>query len=660
MAAGLEPLNLETGTKPVIRTDSTSRSLAAAILLALALILSLAFQGTAANLVYVALVAAALLAALISVGPDAIAARLNANRWGFALALAMLGYLIVAYRLSISYDNSFAPSWVLAAVPLAFISGSAVMQNRAASRALTVTISTVVIALAAVSCVRFVLLGERAQQPLVDPNNYATLMYLVWIPLAHRYLAQGWRGESTGRAQHTWVIVASFLLVLSIVATRSRTALVIVAGALAVWALIAAICRVGWQRLLAQLGIVALALLVAVLVNTLTDVPVKGVEFGGGLAVRSELIHSALAMFAQHPMGIGVFCFSLLYPSYRSPFEQDTAGLFVHNDFVQFLVEGGAPLLILLLLFVGSVAFRTQTLLRLTPRQVRFADLGFALALGAASAHALVNFVFYSLPLGILVGLISARLFAQSIEPPTGSTVPIQVPRGAIMGSIAIGSVMWLYLALDVATVGVFQGQPSLGLATSIRGDDQRMLEYARVAQRLNGNRGIPVLGEAILLYRAARAEPDSHYLPEQAYLAFHRALAVDPWNTLTYLRFAQFLDEFTPVGRRAPGESTEQLLLSAIGIDPLFVPGVDYLLQHYAATSQEGKGYALLRNVVYPWIARLTRQDPKASDRYFEHLEADATATGDSAFLSQLKERRVAVANLAPKPVRPWSSWKR
>ena len=82
--------------------------------------------------------------------------------------------------------------------------------------------------------------------------------------------------------------------------------------------------------------------------------------------------------------------------------------------------------------------------------------------------------------------------------------------------------------------------------------------------------------------------------------------------------------------------------------------------VQHYAAKSQEAKGYALLHNVVYPWIARLRRDDPSASDRYFDRLEADATAAGDSAFVAQLKQRRAAVANLAPRPERPWLSWKR
>jgi O-antigen ligase len=636
------------------QADSTPRFIAASIFLALAAVVSLVFQGTAANLLYLAATAASLLVALSCVGTGAILQRLDANRWGFGLVLAMLGYLVVAYRLSISPDNSFAASWVLAAAPLAFIAGSAVMRNSAATRVLTTSTSTLVIALAAVSSVRFVLLGERAQQPLVDPNNYATLMYLVWVPLAHRYLAQGWRGEPTALVRHSWVLASSFVLVLAIIATRSRTALLIVGGALAVWVLVAAVRRTAWARLLVQLGVVGLAIVVALAVNMFTDVPTKGLEFGGGLSVRYELIRSALAIFAQHPLGIGVFCFSLLYPSHRSLLEQDTAGLFVHNDYVQLLVEGGVPLLILLLLFSGSVVVRARALLRFQPRDVRFAELGFALALAAVCTHALVNFVFYSLPLGILIGVMSAQLFADPLETPAAAR-SIQMPRGAIGVGIAMGWVMWLYLALDVATVGVFQGQSSLGLGAFVRADEHRMLEYARVAQRINGNRGIPALGEAILLFRAARAEPNSSYLPERAYQQFHRALAVDPWNTLIYLRLAQFLEEFPPSAGRAPGESTEELLLSAISLDPLYVPAIDQVLQHYAATSHESKSYALLRNVVYPWMARLRRDDPKASDRYFDLLQGYAAAAQDETFIAELAQRRSELASILPRPEKPW-----
>src|SRR5262245_10820790 len=169
----------------------------AASLLLIAMALSLVFYGTAANLLILALVIACLLASLVCIGPSRLMDQLATNPSGFALAFTILGYLAVAYRLSISPDNSFAASWVLAAGPIAFISGSVVARNESVLRALSLALVVFVIVMALNSCVRFVVLGERAHQPMIDPNNYAALLYLVWIPLTHSHLSRVWQKVPT-------------------------------------------------------------------------------------------------------------------------------------------------------------------------------------------------------------------------------------------------------------------------------------------------------------------------------------------------------------------------------------------------------------------------------------------------------------------------------
>jgi hypothetical protein len=310
-------------------------------------------------------------------------------------------------------------------------------------------------------------------------------------------------------------------------------------------------------------------------------------------------------------------------------------------------------LLLLLLLFVGTVLRRGFALIRLGPHTRNFANLGLAMALAAVCTHAFVNFVFYSLPLSIVIGLVAALLFSDPIARP--SEAATRVPRGALVTGLGVVWVVWLYLVLDVATVGVFQLQPSFGVGEFIRADERRMLQFARVAQRLNGNRGIPVLGEAILLYRAARAEPESAYLKEQAYRQFHLAMVVDPANTSIYVRLAGFLDEFPPDGGRPPGETDEELFLTALSFDPLCVPALDQLLRLYAATGRDAKAYMLLRDRVYVWMPTLRRNNPEASDRYFDLLERYASAENDLHYLAELKERRAALVSLAPTPEKYW-----
>jgi hypothetical protein len=624
------------------------RATLGATLLALAWLLSFFFFGTGVNLAMLACVSAVMLLAIGFVGATNILEAFGRNPLGLGLALSALAYLVVIYRLSLSPDNSFAPSWVLAASPLAFLCGTAVASVDGLRRAMTLGIGALVVMLAVNSSVRFVVLAERAFQPLLDANNYGTLMYLIWIPLVHRTLLQQWRSGTSDRGQRIVGLLASFFLLLTIFATRSRTSALIVVGSFAFWAALTQLKHLSWGPLLKQIGVAALAFVTWETASTAHGVQPRGIEFGGGMSVRMELLHSAFAMLEQHPFGTGVFCFPLLYPTFRSLLEQDTAGLFVHNDYVQFLVEGGVPMLLLLLAFVAAILRRVVSGLRQDVGQTGFERLGIALALAAVCAHALVNFVFYSLPLGILIGLMAAQLFAGP-DRTNAASQPTPIARRSMALAMTVGWVMWLYLLLDVMIIDVFQGQAGLPFAASIRGDDRRMLEFARVAQRLNGNRGIPALAEAMLLNKSLRAEPYSRYLREQTYEHFHVALSVDPWNPMIYVQFAEFLDGFVPPGQRAPGESSEELLAASIGLDPVYLPGIDGLLALYAARGDDGKRYALLRKLVYPWMPTVRRRDPAASDRYFELLKQYASSAGDTAFLDEVEQRQAALSHFVP-----------
>ena len=639
----------------VARPQRTAYAITVGLLTA-AFLMSLAFYGTGANLFVLCLVVATLLAALVAIGPTRLFELAGPYRFGFAVALAMLSYIAVAYRFSLSADNSFVASWVLSTGPIAFLCGLHISGNSAARRNLVLALVVIVVLFAANSAVRFVVIGERAHQPMLDPNNYATLLYLVWIPVAHWHLCREWSDSPMSATQRMAMFSGAFVIVLAIVATRSRTAMLIVVGALFVWLITAVWKRVSLKVLLGYALATGLAWLVGVAVAAANvDSSQKGLEFGSGLAVRRELIASALSMFVQHPLGVGVFCFPMLYPRYRSPLEQDTLGLFVHNDYVQFLVEGGVPLLLLLLLFVASVGRRGLQIVGRPPNSAEFRKFGLALALMAASAHALVNFVFYTLPLLIVVGLMTALLFSNG-DKATAQDVRIRPAVG--MAVIGAGWIMWLYLLLDVATAGVFQNQTSFGIASYVRADQGRMFEYARFAQMLNGNRGIPVLGEAILLYRAAQAEPDSIFLKQEAYEKFHQAISVDPANTLAYVRLSQFLDDFPLQGERPKGESDEELLTQALSFDPLCVPCIDQLLLHYAAIGRDDQRYALLRERTYPWMTVLRKKDPEATDRYFDILKGYAQQSGDTRFIEELERMRAALVDLAPKPETYWFYW--
>jgi hypothetical protein len=294
------------------------RTVLAASSLAAAMALSLVFYGTAVNLVVLALVEALLMFALVCIGPHDLVRTAAATRAPMALALAALGYLVIAYRLTLSPDNSFAPSWVLASAPLAFIGAALIARHSRERRALTAAVFALVLALALNSCVRLLLLGERAHEPLADANGYGSLIYLVWIPFVHFHLSRGWRGESANARRELLVAGISIVMLLALLATQSRTSVLLVSMALLCWTMIVVFRRVAWRALAVQWVAAAVAVLVWRIFSAGTVAAAEhGLEFGGGLTVRYELIHAAFSMLTAHPLGIGIFCFPLLYPTFR-------------------------------------------------------------------------------------------------------------------------------------------------------------------------------------------------------------------------------------------------------------------------------------------------------------------------------------------------------
>ena len=75
--------------------------------------------------------------------------------------------------------------------------------------------------------------------------------------------------------------------------------------------------------------------------------------------IRVVRIVNTLGMFLDNPMGIGFGEFERVYPKYSSYWRQDeeispsSGVLSPHNVILEFLVEGGIPLLVILFLFIG-------------------------------------------------------------------------------------------------------------------------------------------------------------------------------------------------------------------------------------------------------------------------------------------------------------------
>jgi O-antigen ligase len=374
---------------------------------------------------------------------------------GVWLCLYALAVLTVAYQVvSISADNSFAMSWVLAVPVIWYLVYAANPQRRWLRIALVVSVCV----FAVHSAIAYLVWGERAYQPFGDPNHYASLLYLVWIPLAHVTLQRSWQGATELR----WLLPSHlllFTLVLAIIATGSRVGMTIVAAALFGWLLLVLLRRLSVVPLLGLYASAATALLVWWLALPDSVPPVfDGEYFNTGVGIRASLNLATLEIMRAAPLlGHGVFTFPMLYPLFRLPGDQSSAGMFVHNDYLQLLAESG-PWLVVILLVVLLLVSRRLWLALFSKQQSKNVNwFGLAMACGALLAHASVNYVFYFLPLGIAFAVVCVELFSISLtnsipaggadsdaDPERGGGTAAALPgRTGVVAMLATAFIFW-------------------------------------------------------------------------------------------------------------------------------------------------------------------------------------------------------------------------
>ncbi|MBU2763981.1 O-antigen ligase family protein, partial [Acidithiobacillus caldus] len=274
------------------------------------------------------------------------------------------------------------------------------------------------------------LLGEgagwqalRPQGPLLDCNSYSAWMNLLFFPLIARFFYVDAQRTATFLDRRIdWSIVGYLLtialLLLADFSTGSR-------GGLLAWLCTIPFAIWGFRgfpgmgkRWAVILGLVLLAFLIM-------NYP-KGYDILGQLnphyissniatVSRSLMWIATWHIFLSHPyLGTGLGSYFLFYPAYRLPGELASAGTYAHNDYIEFLAEGGLINLGFLLAFAGTLFYALYRLIVRPARlgiseENRYWALGLVLGVFAITGHALGNFIFYNLPLSILAGIFLAQ-----------------------------------------------------------------------------------------------------------------------------------------------------------------------------------------------------------------------------------------------------------
>ena len=545
-----------------------------------------------------------------------------------AVYLCMLIVLLVLlYQLSQSADNSFSLTWIMCISVVSYllmVSANAEQRNRAWEG-----VRLVIAATAVYSIWNFFVNDLRAAWPIGDPNNYASLVYLVWVPWLHHQLA-----GCPANGRWAWGLVVTAIASITIYATESRAGAGLVLLAFVVWSLLAVTKKLSLRPVIAHLVTTVGVFAFCVLTLGAQGVASTGSSsIEGGIGVRVQLALAALNLVPEHPLtGFGVNAFAALYAARRPITDQVTAGRFVHNDYIQFLVEGGPLLLLALLVLAGFAARQLWISARSDKGSQQFTRVGFALAACLLLAHAFVNFVFYRFSLLIAFAVVLAMAQAPHISRDGSRVVPSSLtrlaefwhglPKAWLWAPLLGGWIAFTYLLVDVVTAGMIEGQDSVPFADDLRADSASVHKWARLAQSLNSDRGLPFLADASLSAAEIRKSnpADRALRTAYAHAKFRETLQVDPWNTSSYMEFYQFVRRHPELAPELPEwEQPVSLLLRAVALNRQFVPALDELLR--ITQGQPSERDKVLLNLIAPWLELIARVNLPAAQRYLEEL---------------------------------------
>lgn len=564
-----------------------------------------------------------------------------------ALFLALL--LLLVYTSTLP-KNSLVIGWRLATFALVFAVCFGIARERWLF-ALGLFLLTGAVS-AAWGVIEFFATGTRANGPVVDPSTWGSTQNLYFFALAAVYL--GADSSSLRRWQEILIIAGLALFALASCAAYSRVGTAIFFSAI-VFVVALAVFRRPLRRRASIIAVVAVVSLLAVSGRATVDEATGHSEGytldleSFGWSQRFLMWESALDIYAEFPVfGSGPGTFKLHYPRHRSPDELSNSGNYVHNDYIQFLSEGGPLLLVFLLAFAGWL---TWLLLRKTLQVVNGADddvesLVLVVALGTALAHALVNFPLYQFQVIMMMGLLYARVaggssMSREVE------LTVQSPGLNRFALVLFALIAIVPVALDVVARDLLLDDNELPFTERLEANPDT---FFATASRLATYRSRNATNRFALatMFRTTFDQIDPYRnrgalqsLGLATALEYQRGLELNPWNHLARRYFAQFLTQNPWIMDMEGVTSTpETLYREGIAIAPSKVgPYLEYA-DWLRDAGRDDEAYRLLVDDALPWANHRYDGWEKQRQLLLSRVSREARARQDTETLRRVLER--------------------
>jgi len=587
--------HMEVDQTPVAGGRAGVASTLAIACIAIAFTLSIFDNGPGTDLALLAWVSLLLLSAVACRSFAPMSMRLGTFEW---VLLAYLGWLVINVLASTLQENSLYTAFALGTIVLVLLAGD---QFR---RLLPLLLIAGLVS-ACWGIAEYLYTSRRANGPIYDPNVWAALHNIFFFTVLGSYS----RGGSWRRRVALALIMLPFAL--AVACSYSRVGSAVFAVAL-VFSL--AVMAVRTRRLVdvAIIGLIAAA----------------AFGFVHSYASQSEASHSegyttdldatgwqkrlaqwqaAIAIAREYPItGSGLGTFKVHYARHRTSADLDTAGNYVHNDYLQLLAEAGPPAFVAavgLVLYLAYLLFRTVagTAVHARTGADDVEQTVLIVAAGTALVHATMNFALFQLPVQILLGVLFAHIVTNvGTGEEAGTTLSSRWMRPLTVGIAVIAP---LPLFADAMTANLLLRQTGMPFAAFVREDQRRLFDAVTVLARVRSDHSTNHFGLATFYrmtgdrIRGQGGDPQGvHSLAVASAIEYERGLAINPYRYSLRVFYSQLL-------REHPGladidelrESPASVLVDGIALTPIYVDLYVALAEIEAGRGEHDAAYATL-----------------------------------------------------------------
>ncbi len=574
-------------------------------LLSCGLLFAIHFNGNAINILYLAIATFFLLSTLMI----ALHRHLSIDRhwpkpgWPHLAALLWIAFLFISINWSQVPGNSWYYSWVVASFPMGFLL-IWLIKDYCPIQQIWRTILTVLVFYAGWAIVEFLTTARSTFGPTLYQGIFGALFPVALIPLSARLVQ---KSEKTG-----WLPFALLIFLLAMFSTYSRGTLLSYLMSLPVLFFIAR--RQGYNINRPALTMILLTLASYGVISVYAEL-MEGqlmsnkISLTGNIAplnsvnARWMLWQAMLDIWRDHPwLGTGLASFSVLYRSYRNPAEH-SAGHYGHNDYLQFLQEGGPLLLMFALLPLMLIARMLWLGYR---KQASLTTIGYALASATLFIHAAADIIFYSFGPMLLAGLLLGMAWHSLENAAPLQPVKLEKP-GLTLGAAGGGLlIFWLSLAADSVITAKLEWQYYLN--KSYPAATPELTELIQL-HKLRPNHPSPLLRLAeafIFMSKEADTDKQRRELSTPALYYTLNYLQRQPRTHQLYLRLAELVkiqpelkEELASLlsryGIQSSADLYPQLLTKALVLEPQNRQAALQLAEYYQQRRQPEKALKTL-----------------------------------------------------------------